>query len=75
MVAADEADLVATHRSGNECDIAAAALIASEAGANVSDAHGASLTFNKREPHAFGVPAAGTRVHPAAIARLRAAAI
>src|SRR3546814_21189446 len=38
MVAAGEADLVATLRWGHECDIAAATLIAREAGAEISDA-------------------------------------
>lgn len=40
MVAAGEADLVATARWGNEWDVAAATLIAREAGAVVSDAPG-----------------------------------
>ena len=47
MVAAGEADLVATLRWGNEWDIAAAALIASEAGARVTDALGRPLAFNQ----------------------------
>ena len=44
MVADDEADLVATLRWGNEWDLAAAALIASEAGAAVTDALGRPLS-------------------------------
>src|SRR3546814_7782180 len=47
MVAADEADLVATVRWGNEWDIAAAMLIAQEAGATVTDALGQKLSFNR----------------------------
>ena len=77
MVAADEADLVATLRWGNEWDIAAAVLIGAEAGAGVSDALGAPLVFNKRVPQAFGVVVAAPGIHAAAIARLaeRAAAL
>lgn len=70
MVAADAADLVATLRWGNEWDIAAAALIASEAGAAASDALGQPLVFNKPDPRAFGVLATAPRIHAAAVARL-----
>ena len=70
MVAADEADLVATLRWGNEWDIAAAALIAQEAGAAVSDALGDPLVFNKPRPQAFGVLVTAPGIHRAAIARL-----
>jgi myo-inositol-1(or 4)-monophosphatase len=70
MVAADEADLVATLRWGNEWDIAAAVLIATEAGAVASDALGAPLLFNKADPQAFGVLIAAPGVHGAAVARL-----
>lgn len=74
MVAADEADLVATSRWGAEWDIAAAALIAAEAGAVVTDGLGEPLAFNKREPRVFGVLAAGAGVHAAAVGRMGAAA-
>jgi myo-inositol-1(or 4)-monophosphatase len=67
MVAADEADLVATLRWGNEWDIAAAAVIAEEAGAAVSDATGAPLRYNKPDPKAFGVMVAAPGIHAAAI--------
>ncbi len=67
MVAADEADLVATLRWGNEWDIAAAALIAAEAGAGVSDALGAPLHYNKPDPTAFGVMVAAPGIHAAAL--------
>ncbi|MDX3899072.1 MAG: 3'(2'),5'-bisphosphate nucleotidase CysQ [Sphingobium sp.] len=70
MVAADEADLVATIRWGNEWDIAAAALIASEAGAVVSDALGAALRFNRPEPTAFGILCCAPTIHAAAVERL-----
>ena len=70
MVAAGEADLVATLRWGNEWDIAAAALIASEAGASVTDALGQPLAFNQPRPRAFGVLATASAIHGAAVARL-----
>ena len=70
MVAADEADLVATLRWGFEWDVAAAALIAAEAGAQVSDAFGAPLAFNTPRAQAFGVVACSSAIHPAVIDRL-----
>ncbi|PAX07291.1 3'(2'),5'-bisphosphate nucleotidase CysQ [Sphingomonas lenta] len=70
MVAADEADMVATIRWGNEWDIAAAALIAEEAGAAVSDACGKPLLFNKPDPQAFGMLVAAPGIHAAALDRL-----
>ena len=70
MVAADEADLLATLRWGFEWDVAAAALIAREAGAEVSDAFGQPLAYNKRDPRAFGVLVTAPAIHNAAIARL-----
>ena len=71
MVAAGEADLVATLRWGFEWDIAAAALIAEEAGATVSGALGQPLAFNTASGEAFGVLAATPGIHAAAVARLR----
>lgn len=70
MVAADEADLCATLRWGFEWDIGAATLIAREAGAAVSDAFGAALAYNKRDPRAFGVLVSAPAIHAAAVARL-----
>lgn len=70
MVAADEADLVATLRWGYEWDIGAAALIAREAGAAVSDALGQPLAYNKRDPRAFGVLVSAPAIHAAAVERL-----
>ncbi|MDP3906190.1 3'(2'),5'-bisphosphate nucleotidase CysQ [Novosphingobium sp.] len=70
MVAADEADLVATLRWGYEWDIGAAALIAREAGAAVTDAFGQPLNYNKRDPRDFGVLASSPAIHAAAVARL-----
>ncbi|MCF8706775.1 3'(2'),5'-bisphosphate nucleotidase CysQ [Rhizorhapis sp. SPR117] len=70
MVAADEADLVATIRWGNEWDIAAAMLIAGEAGAAVTDALGQPLRFNRENPTAFGVLCCAQGIHAAAVERL-----
>lgn len=70
MVAADEADLCATLRWGYEWDVAAAALIAREAGAAVTDAFGQPLAYNKRDPRAFGVLASAPAIHAAAVERL-----
>ena len=70
MVAADEADLVATLRWGFEWDIAAAALVAREAGAAVSDAFGRKLDYNKRDPRAFGLIASAPGIHGATVDHL-----
>ncbi len=74
MVAADEADLVATVRWGYEWDVGAATLIAREAGAAVSDAFGQPLGFNKLDPRAFGVLVCAPAIHAAAVDRLAARA-
>jgi myo-inositol-1(or 4)-monophosphatase len=55
---------------GARKDIAAAGLIAREAGAAVSDAFGAPLAYNKRDPRAFGLLAAAPLIHAAAVDRL-----
>ena len=70
MVADDRADLVATLRWGFEWDIAAAGLIAREAGAAVSDSFGRKLDYNKRDPRAFGVVACAPGIHAATIEHL-----
>lgn len=70
MVAADEADLVATLRWGFEWDIGAAALIAREAGAATTDACGQPLAYNKPDPRAFGVLVSSAAIHAAAVERL-----
>ncbi|MBD2843279.1 3'(2'),5'-bisphosphate nucleotidase CysQ [Erythrobacter rubeus] len=77
MVADDRADLVATLRWGFEWDVAAATLIAREAGAEVSDAFGKPLAYNKHDPRDFGVLVCAPGIHEAAVARLadRAAAL
>lgn len=75
MVAADEADLLATLRWGFEWDIAAAALIAREAGAAISDAFGQPLNYNKRDPRAFGLLVSAPGIHAAAVERLSERAV
>jgi myo-inositol-1(or 4)-monophosphatase len=75
MVASGEADLVATLRWGFEWDIAAAALIAAEAGATVSGALGQPLAFNTASGEAFGVLVATSGIHQAVVERIRARAL
>jgi myo-inositol-1(or 4)-monophosphatase len=75
LVAAGEADLVATLRWGFEWDIAAAALIAGEAGATVSGALGQPLAFNTASGEAFGVLVATPGIHASAVEHLRARAM
>jgi len=70
MVAAGEADLLATLRWGFEWDIAAAALIAQEAGATVTDALGRPLRYNSTRGEQFGVLATAPAIHAAAVERL-----
>ena len=70
MVAADEADLVATLRWGFEWDIGAATLIAREAGATTTDAFGQPFNYNKRDPRAFGMLVSSPGIHRAAVDHL-----
>ena len=70
MVACDRADLVATLRWGYEWDIAAAHLVAQEAGAVVSDALGKPIVYNKPEPLDFGLICCASTIHRAAVERL-----
>jgi myo-inositol-1(or 4)-monophosphatase len=75
LVAAGEADLLATLRWGFEWDIAAAALIAAEAGATVTGALGQPVEFNTISGEAFGVLVATPAIHAAAVERLRERAL
>ncbi|WP_418346550.1 3'(2'),5'-bisphosphate nucleotidase CysQ [Sphingorhabdus lutea] len=70
MVADDEADLVATLRWGNEWDIAAAHLIAAEAGCKVTTALGDEIIYNKPDPLDFGLITSARDIHQSAIQRL-----
>ncbi len=75
MVACDRADLVATLRWGHEWDVAAAHLIAEEAGATVTNATGQTILYNKREPLDFGLICCAPGIHRAAVERLQDRAI
>ena len=70
MIACDRADLVATLRWCNEWDIAAAHLVAQEAGGVVTDALGQTITYNKRAPLDFGLICCAPGIHKAAVERL-----
>ena len=70
MVACDRADLVATLRWGHEWDIAAAHLVAQEAGAAVTDALGRPIRYNKSAPKDFGLICCAPGIHQAAVERL-----
>lgn len=65
MVANDEADVISTTRWGFEWDIAAAHLIAEEAGAKVTDIAGHAIRFNQPKPEVLGVLAAAPGIHSA----------
>jgi myo-inositol-1(or 4)-monophosphatase len=75
LVAAGEADLVATFKWGFEWDIAAAALIAEEAGATVTGALGQPLAFNTASGASFGVLATSPGIHQQAQDRIRERAL
>ena len=66
MVAAGEADLLATLRWGNEWDSAAGARLAREAGPAVTHAFGQPPAFNTPSAQAFGVLASAAAIHVAA---------
>jgi myo-inositol-1(or 4)-monophosphatase len=59
-----------TFRPSWEWDIAAGALILSEAGAAITDQNGAALHFNNPHPQVPGVLAAGPQLHASLLARL-----
>ena len=62
-------DLMVTLRDAYEWDIAAGSLIATEAGAIVTDGAGAALNFNRHPERAPGVVAAPGALHKALMAR------
>lgn len=64
LVAEGRFDCMATFRRSWEWDIAAGALIASEAGATVTDGAGAPLRFNNPEPMTDGIVAAPKGLYP-----------
>ncbi len=70
MVACDRADLVATLRWGHEWDIAAAHLIAEEAGATVTYSKCQPILYNQRKPLDFGLICCAPGIHSAVVERL-----
>ena len=65
-------DIMVTLRAAYEWDIAAGSLIATEAGAAVTDGDGAALTFNRHPVRAPGVIAAPAPLHRALMERREA---
>ncbi len=63
LVAQGRYDAMLTFRPSWEWDIAAGALILSEAGATVTDRHGETLRFNNAVPQTAGVVGAGPALH------------
>jgi myo-inositol-1(or 4)-monophosphatase len=70
LVAEGQFDAILTFRDSWEWDIAAGALIATEAGATVTDKHGAALRFNSPEAQTKGVVSSGCKLHPQILSRL-----
>ena len=74
LVAAGRFDGLVSLRASHDWDLAAAALLISEAGGRLSGADGRPLAFNQPDPRHSGLAAAGTTaLHRALIARLRTA--
>lgn len=73
MIASDEADVVASVRLGHEWDIAAAQLIATEAGAVVSDVYGKAIKYNKAKPIDFGMICCAPALQDDVMARIKPA--
>ena len=69
-LASAEADAWLEGRTIAEWDVAASALILTEAGGVVSDRHGAALAFNKPAPVFHGIAAANAALHTEVLARL-----
>lgn len=70
LVAQGRYDAMLTFRPSWEWDIAAGALILSEAGATVTDRKGDVLRFNNRVPQTAGVVGAGAKLHEQIAERL-----
>ncbi len=70
LVAQGRYDAMLTLRPSWEWDIAAGALILSEAGATVTDRHGSALRFNNRIPQTAGVLGASHGLHDQIAERL-----
>jgi myo-inositol-1(or 4)-monophosphatase len=72
LVAEGRHDGMMSFRNTWEWDIAAGSLIATRAGAVVSDGKGQPLRFNNPHPQTAGVLAAGPALHAELVARLKA---
>ncbi len=70
LVAEGRFDGMITLRPSWEWDIAAGALIAAEAGATVTDQHGAALRFNNQHPQVPGVLTGETSLHATLVRQL-----
>ena len=70
LVAEGRFDAMVTLRPAWEWDIAAGALIVSEAGGRIADRHGRDLRFNNAEPQLDGVVAGGPALVDALLDRL-----
>ena len=70
LVAEGRFDGMLTLRSSWEWDIAAGALLVTEAGGQASDRRGNALTFNSHARQTAGIVAAGAATHSALIAQL-----
>lgn len=70
MVADDRADVVASTRWGHEWDIAAAHVIAAQAGASVTDALGETLVYNGTHGKALGVLCCSQNLFDVAVQRI-----
>ncbi|WP_424989547.1 inositol monophosphatase family protein [Fluviibacterium sp. S390] len=71
LVAEGRFDAMLVFRDTWEWDIAAGSLIATEAGASVSDRHGHALRFNTEHPVSSGLIAGGPSIHDALMHQLR----
>lgn len=71
LVAAGQADASLSTGRLHDWDIAAAALILSEAGGIITDQHGASYRLNGEEVCQTGMVAAGANLHPLVLENLR----
>lgn len=69
-LASAEADAWLEGRTIAEWDVAASALILTEAGGVVTDRHGVPLAFNKPNPVFHGIAAASAAIHAEVLARL-----
>ena len=74
LVAEGRFDSMVTLRDSWEWDIAAGALLLTEAGATVSDRAGGELLFNNAHPQVDGVVAGGPAIHAGLMAGLTGAA-